>query len=71
MDLILYPLLFFGSFGALVILLVSAVGTFIWAAFSLLRAIFGVPQGLRELRTRRLKRCAIQADLRFLKRAGA
>jgi uncharacterized protein YjeT (DUF2065 family) len=71
MALVLYPLLFAASFGALAILLLSAMTVSIWLAYNFIRAIFGLPQGLRELRTRRVVRRAIQADLNLLRRAGA
>ena len=68
MNLLLDPLLFFASFGALAVLLVSATITAVWAAFSFIRAIFRFPRALRELRMRPRDR---QADLNRLKRAGA
>jgi hypothetical protein len=70
MFVFLYPLLFFGSFAALLILLASASAASIWGVFSFLRAIFGLPRGLRELRTRRLETLSIQMELNRLKRAG-
>lgn len=70
MELLLDPLMFFASFSAMAILLASAAVAALWTALSFLRAIFGLPRGLRELRTRPRKRRALQAELNLLKRAG-
>ena len=71
MDLLLYPLLFFASFGAMAVLIGSATAAAIWTVLSFLCAMFGFPRALRELRTQSRDRRAIQADLNRLKRAGA
>jgi hypothetical protein len=71
MTLFLYPLLFFASFSAMAILVASAIAAAIWTVLSFLRAMFGFPRALRELRTAPRDRLAIQAELNRLKRAGA
>jgi Flp pilus assembly protein TadB len=67
MNLFLDALLYFATFSAMAVLFMSATVATVWAALSFLRAMFGFPRALRELRTRRHDR---QADLNRLKRAG-
>lgn len=70
MELVLYPLLFFGSFGALVILLMSATAAALWILRSFLGAMLDLPLALLEYKKRRLERDALRSDLNRLKRAG-
>jgi len=70
MELLLDPLMFFASFSAMAVLLASAAAAAMWTVLSFLRAIFGLPRALRELRTRPRRRRALQAELNLLKRAG-
>lgn len=70
MHLLLDPLLLFASFAAFAALFASAIAAVIWSVFSFLRAMFGLPQALRELRTRPQRRRELQAQLNLLKRAG-
>lgn len=70
MEWIITPLLFFASFAALLILLVSAIAVSIWALCDLLRTVFGLPGALIGHRKRRLEQMRLRTDLNLLKRAG-
>ena len=69
-KLLLDPLLFFASFGALAVLFTSATAAALWAAFNFLRTIFGLPRALREFEAGPQRRAALRAELNRLKRAG-
>ena len=70
MSLLISPLLFLASFGALLVLFASAIAAAIWLIVSFFRAMIGFPRAVRELRMVIRDRGALQADLNRLKRAG-